>query len=271
MLAPLKIGDLCAETGNIATPCDQWAYSLSVPVDGIRIVGRELQRTRAFDFETEPIVSVDVVAELNSVRIEKTISLAVIDRNDTPGVITFTPMISSADQKYYVLEQDTANLTVGTFTVTDQDSTDILDWSFANFRSDGPSFFALSPVPGSNSRAVYLKIGPSPLPAFVPSTREKFVIRVKASDAEGALATDAPITGNAGEQVNFYKEIEINIIQNPLVSVLSLPAKDSFLMHKRTRQIRCRLTLEFQVRAPFVLRLAIQKHQACTWRVEMRL
>lgn len=228
VLAPLKIGDLCAETGNTAIPCDQWTYTLAVPKDGIRIVGRELQRTRAFDFEIEPIVSVDVVAELNEVSVRKTISLSVIDRNDTPGVITFTPLANSADQKYYILEQETANLPVGTFSVTDQDSTDVLDWSFASFRSDGPSFFALTPVPGSNSRSVSLKIGPSPLPAFVPSTREKFVIRVKASDAEGALATDAPLTGTPGEQVNFYKEIEINIIQNPVVSVLSIPAKDSF-------------------------------------------
>lgn len=218
--APVKIGDLCAETGNTAPACSAWTYALTVPFDGIQISGRELRRTRPFDHETQPNLSIAVTAYKDGVTVQKNIQVSVIDVNDNPGIIVFNPVNPPTDGKLYILEQEAGSTLIGTFATVDADVSDVLDWGFMGVKPDGPAYFTLTPKSGTNGREAELRVGAGTLPAFVPTSREKFVVRVKASDGYGVSATDS--------ENNQYKEITLFIIQNPQLSVLSTPSAGSY-------------------------------------------
>ncbi|NBW80678.1 hypothetical protein EBR21_02890, partial [bacterium] len=51
------IGSFCVDIAD-SQQCELWSYALKAPVDGIKIIGRELYRTRVFDFEVEPFIPI---------------------------------------------------------------------------------------------------------------------------------------------------------------------------------------------------------------------
>jgi hypothetical protein len=227
------IGSLCVDLGN-SQFCDEWTYSLKIPVDGLKIMGRELYRTRVFNFETEPTVSVAVVASHNGSTMERVFILSVQDKNDIPTGITFSSVNPPVGGKYYILEEDLANSSVGTFQVADEDSNAFIDWDLSNSYPDGDAFFTITPR--VDSKLADLKIGGANLPKK-STTRIGFSIRATANDSLGISsqivdfvlisyatleAVSLQSNGFYSQAVNSERLIDFNIKDETNVAVCSL-------------------------------------------------
>ncbi|MFZ9521024.1 MAG: hypothetical protein ACO3A4_11170 [Silvanigrellaceae bacterium] len=214
------IGSFCVDIAE-SQQCNLWTYALKTPVDGIKIINRDLYRTRIFDHETEPLIPINVVATYNGSTMERVFNLSVQNKNDAPTGLLFVPALPQSGGKYYVFEGEDPETVVGTFEVQDQDVNAVINWDLADDPADGDAYFVLTKQI-SNQKKADLKIGNlNPFPVITDKTKVSII--ATANDTLGIASLP----------------LEFNLIPRPklenlTVGAVSMPAANGFYNQERS-------------------------------------